>query len=65
MKIYCCICGRQVVSYPCQQNDKLITNGPVTYMGPTLGVACRFCSVDLDENGLFPEEQYEAYGMEG
>jgi len=65
MKIYCCICGKQIVQYPCSANDSLTTNGPVIPMSPTLGVACVNCSQEMDENGLFAEERYEAYGKEG
>ena len=56
MKIYCACCTKQIVSYAVNESDKLCTNGPVVSMGPTLGVACRFCARDLDENGNFPEE---------
>jgi hypothetical protein len=62
MRIICACCGRQIVSYQVSIRDKFFTNGPLTSMGPTLGVACRECSKDLDENGLFPEELLEKGG---
>jgi len=53
--IHCCVCGRQVVSYPAN-DDKIIS-----IYGAKAGfradeVFCRECGSDLDENGLFPEE---------
>ena len=53
MRVNCCCCARQIVSY--QQNDKYVTSGPVVRMGPDK-YCCFECSKDLDENGLFPEE---------
>jgi hypothetical protein len=56
MKIYCCCCAKQIVQYDVRQDDKYVTCGPVIAMG--FGkVCCKFCSKDLDENGLFPEER--------
>lgn len=55
-KIICACCGKQIVNYPVSTNDYYCTNGPITPMGPTLGYACKTCSYDLDEFGMFPEE---------
>jgi hypothetical protein len=57
-KIFCSCCGKQIVSYPVISTDSLVTNGPVISMGPSLGVCCKFCAIDLDEDGLFPEEHH-------
>lgn len=56
MKVICCCCARQIVSY-CKKPDEYITCPPAISMGPTLGYCCGECSEDLDENGLFPEER--------
>jgi hypothetical protein len=58
MKMYCCSCAKQVVNYPTDPNDKLITSDPVILMG--FGkVSCIHCSRELVENGLYPEERIE------
>ena len=52
--IKCCCCGRQIVSYPAN-DDRVVGGGPVTHMG--IGeYACYMCAAGLDENGNFPEE---------
>lgn len=55
--IKCACCGKQIVKYSVSRYDEFSTNGPVVFMGPTLGVSCKYCSEDLNENGLFPEEE--------
>lgn len=58
--IKCTCCAKQIVSYKVEPNDKYCTNGPCISMG-TLGWSCYCCSQDLDQNGLFPEEEgYES-----
>ncbi len=55
MKIYCSVCARQLVSNN-ESTDITIGGKPPTIMGINM-YACHECSVDLDENGLFPEER--------
>ena len=55
---YCCCCGRQAVPRATDPRDSLVT----TLQGARAGfssneVFCGHCAVDLDENGLFPEER--------
>jgi DNA-directed RNA polymerase subunit RPC12/RpoP len=54
-KHYCCVCARQITNN--KNNNDYECQGPVKYMGPTLGFICAECSKDLDEDGLFPEER--------
>lgn len=59
MKIYCCACGKQVVKdrNP-SPNDKYITKIEGGRAGfKSNEVFCGYCSEDMDENGLFPEER--------
>jgi hypothetical protein len=56
---YCCVCGRQIVSY--KSNDQYTVGGfPATHMCGN-DLCCHICAEDLDENGLFPEERSAAY----
>lgn len=55
MKVYCCCCARQIVSFVTKP-DEYVTTLPATFMGIDKW-ACSECSKDLDENGLFPEER--------
>ena len=55
---HCCCCGRQAVSRATDPRDTHVT----TLQGARAGfssneVFCGHCAVDLDENGLFPEER--------
>lgn len=55
---HCCCCGRQAVSGVTDPRDSYVT----TLQGARAGfrsdeVFCGHCAVDLDENGLFPEER--------
>lgn len=56
-KIYCACCGRQViqVDHPISSDYYISSHEAVSNFGNT--VICRNCAVDLDENGLFPEER--------
>ena len=58
-KIYCCCCGRQLVSYETASNDKHIVCSKGAKAGFPGTAFCRDCGADLDENGLFPEERAE------
>lgn len=49
----CIICGRQLTNKKPWSNQQ--TKGPFTSM--IGGNCCANCSIDLDENGLFPEER--------
>jgi len=56
--LHCCCCGRQAVSRPTDPRDSRVT----TLQGARAAfnrdeVYCGHCAVDLDENGLFPEER--------
>jgi hypothetical protein len=52
---YCCCCGRQMVQLPF---DKKITTSSKCAVSMGFGQwCCPECAVDLDENGLFPEER--------
>lgn len=55
---HCCCCGRQAVSWQTDPRDAHVT----TLQGARAGfrgdeVFCGHCAIDLDENGLFPEER--------
>jgi hypothetical protein len=55
---HCCCCGRQAVPRATDPRDAHVT----TLQGARAGfssneVFCGHCAVDLDENGLFPEER--------
>ncbi len=62
IRVYCCVCGKQAVSYmgsPIGQNYDPDTT---TFEGGRAGfkpneIFCGYCAKDLDENGLFPEER--------
>ena len=51
----CNCCGKQIVSYSVGKHDEHITEGPAVY--DVSGYICRYCSYELDDNGLFLEEQ--------
>jgi hypothetical protein len=58
-RIYCCCCGKQAVwdQYP-SIYDKYITKMEGSKAGFKFDeVFCGYCAMDLDENGLFPEER--------
>lgn len=57
MRIYCVCCGKQAIDDEVNRNDLYVT----TLKGARPGFNrnecyCGYCSEDLDENGLFPEE---------
>lgn len=54
MKVYCCVCTRQISDNVWSKDLQAPT--PVTYMG-TDQYCCADCSRNLDEFGLFPEER--------
>lgn len=54
-KLLCDCCGKQIIK-GFGRPDKYVTYGPTTFLGINTH-ACKECSKDLDENGLFPEEQ--------
>ena len=57
-RVYCCACGRQVVSF-CRgrgTGSDLVAPYPVV-AGIDDQVFCADCAEDLDENGMFPEER--------
>jgi transcription elongation factor Elf1 len=56
MKFHCCVCGRQIVSYDCDSEHAIDVKGSKAGV-KAYEVFCRKCGVDLDENGLFPEER--------
>lgn len=57
-KVYCSCCAKQAVSYPVYPNDKYCTVREGGVASGTPGeIICRYCAVDIDENGLFPEER--------
>lgn len=59
MIITCCVCGKQVLwnRFP-SIDDKYCTKGEGSKAAFNSNeVFCGYCAVDLDENGLFPEER--------
>lgn len=56
--VKCVCCCRQAVSYPANDNYIVSSEGAKAAIG---GVFCADCGIDLDENGLFPEERAQAY----
>ena len=55
MKKYCTCCGKQVVDAIVSINEPYMTilkNSVCDFNG----LICAYCSNDLDENGMFPEE---------
>ena len=54
-KIYCCVCGRQIISTIGYDNDYCVSCPNPILMGINT-YCCHICGKDLDENGLFPEE---------
>ena len=57
-KIYCCCCGRQIVSH-CNgrgTGSELVAPNPAI-AGFQDQAFCADCAEDLDENGLFHEER--------
>lgn len=58
MKHYCTCCGKQIVKdqHPKPNNPYItIQEGAKKDCGSK--IICGYCAKDLDENGLFPEEQ--------
>lgn len=64
VRLYCYCCGKQAVKNgKPPRHDKYTT----TLEGARAGfnsdeVFCGYCAEEMDENGLFPEEQVQAYG---
>ena len=54
-KYYCCCCGRQITKNKVSNDYECPM--PCVFMGPGVGYCCADCSVDLDNDGLFPEER--------
>ena len=59
MIIKCSTCGKQAVKGPVSKDDKCITTLDGAKRGFGQEVFCGHCAVDLDGNGLFPEERKE------
>lgn len=64
MRIYCCVCGKQAIW---DQNISRYDQYVTTLYGSKTGFHldecfCGYCAEEMDENGLFPEEQCQAYG---
>ncbi len=57
MIIRCSACGKQLVKRSVPKDDKYITTLSGAKRGFGQEVFCGHCAVDLDENGLFPEER--------
>lgn len=57
-KVYCCTCGKQVVSYAVSRRDQCRTISEGAVAGGLGQVFCGYCAEELDENGLFPEERH-------
>lgn len=64
-RIKCCVCGKQAVDWNVSIRDKHLTILKGAKAGwpreDYIEVFCGYCAIDLDENGLLPEEQYAAY----
>lgn len=65
MRVICCCCGKQALDHTHGQilADDLYRT---TLIGARAGFRpeecfCGHCAEDMDENGLFPEEQASAY----
>lgn len=54
-RVICECCGRQIISGR-GTPDKFVTYGPVTRLVGNQYI-CATCSIDLDKDGLFPEER--------
>lgn len=65
IRLYCCCCGKQAIKdYKPSRYDKYTTTLEGSRSGFNLGeVFCGYCAEEMDENGLFPEEQMQAYGF--
>lgn len=63
MIIRCCCCGKQAIKSPKPSRyDKYRTTLENARAGfSSREVFCGYCAEDMDENGLFPEEQMQAY----
>lgn len=64
MKIVCVCCGKQALDEKVSASDRYTT----TLIGARAGFQhgecyCGHCAEEMDENGLFPEEQALAYFM--
>ena len=57
MKIYCSVCGKQIISAYTYENDKYVTTSIGAKADCCGKVLCGHCSKDLDQYGLFPEER--------
>jgi len=64
VRLYCCCCGKQAIkSGKPSRHDKYTTTLEGARAGFSYGqVFCGYCAEEMDENGLFPEEQAQAYG---
>lgn len=65
IRVYCCCCGKQVLrNEKPPRYDKYVTKSEGGRAGFSVGeMFCGYCAEEMDENGLFPEEQCLAYGM--
>ena len=65
VRLYCCCCGKQAVKNgKPPRHDKYTTTLEGARAGFSRGeVFCGYCAEEMDENGLFPEEQAQAYGL--
>ena len=63
-RLYCCCCGKQAIrNGKPHRDDKYTTILEGSRAGFNRGeVFCGYCAEEMDENGLFPEEQAQAYG---
>lgn len=65
MRIYCCCCGKQAIDGPVSRYDQHVTKIDGGRTGFKKGeIFCGYCAEEMDENGLFPEEQAQAYNDE-
>ena len=65
VRLYCCCCGKQAIKNgKPPRHDKNTTTLEGARAGFSRGeVFCGYCAEEMDENGLFPEEQAQAYGL--
>lgn len=66
VRLYCCCCGKQALPSSCGKPSR-DSRHTTTLIGARVGfkvgeVFCGYCAEEMDENGLFPEEQAQAYG---
>lgn len=56
-RVNCCCCGKQIVSRETPRSDKYVTKGKGSVLLWPEKWCCGYCSEELDEWGLFPEER--------